>query len=222
MSIAFFSDVHANLEALEAFLAATSGCDARYCCGDVVGYGDRPNEVCDRLRELSIPCIMGNHDAFVVGRLRPDPAREPVYRTEWTRSVLSAANKSWLSSLPDGLEVDGVSAIMRTRHASPWDLESRLEEESPELHRAMPRDGSSLVVGHTHRPFIASTSNGCVVNCGSVGLPRSGPPGANHALWDRSSGAWRLRTVPYDIQPLQRRLAAAGWDETVIRRLGQP
>ncbi len=222
MSIAFFADIHANLEALEALLDATSGCRARYCGGDVVGYGDRPNEVCDLLRRLEIPCAMGNHDAFVAGRLRPDPVREPIYRTGWTQSVLSNANREWLESLPDELWVADTSEVIRVRHASPWDLESRLDEGSPAMMRAMPSDGSTLVVGHTHRSFVVAASGGRVVNCGSVGLPRAGSPGAHHAMFEPVSGAWRLCTVPYDIQALQRRLAARGWDDSVIRRLGHP
>jgi predicted phosphodiesterase len=219
--IAFCSDVHGNLEALEAFISATVHCSARYCCGDMVGYGDRPNEVCELLRRLDMPCIAGNHDWMVIGRLDAPEAREGIYRTQWSRSVLSEENRRWLSELPEHMSVRVGVLQLLLRHASPWDMTTYLFEASREVSEAMPEDGSALVVGHTHRAFVQRGRNGTVVNCGSVGLPRSGPPGAQYAELS-DSGEWAIRTAPYDTAALQSRLKELSWDSSVIERIGNP
>ncbi len=221
-AVAFCSDVHSNLEALEAFIAATSHCTARFCCGDMVGYGDRPNEVCDMLRRLQVPCIAGNHDWMVIGRMRGEQGREGVYRTQWTASVLSLENRQWLASLPERREATfGVHRVV-LRHASPWDMTTYLVPASEQFARAMPLDGSTLVVGHSHRALVHRGPLGSIVNCGSVGLPRSGAPGAHFAELSAGTGDWSLRIAPYDVRALQDRLCSRGWDAKVIDRLGAP
>ena len=220
--VAFCSDIHSNLEALEAFIAATHHCAARYCCGDVVGYGDRPNEVCEMLRRLRVPCVAGNHDWMVLGRIGGTQEREGIYRTQWTASVLSPDNREWLASLPERREATVGAQRVVLRHASPWDMTTYLVPASEQLARAMPIDGSTLVVGHSHRAFVHRGSLGGIVNCGSIGLPRSGAPGAHFAELSTGTGDWSLRVAPYDVRALQERLCSLGWDAGVIDRLGAP
>ena len=99
MRVAVISDIHANLHGLEAVLEAIDADppDELWCLGDLVGYGPRPNEVIDLIRERAQLCLVGNHDLGVLGRLDLDefsPDAAAVVR--WTRTVLLDENRSFL------------------------------------------------------------------------------------------------------------------------------
>jgi hypothetical protein len=102
--VLMISDIHANLAALESVLAAASGrYDTLWCLGDVVGYGPKPNECIELVRERAALCVMGNHDWAVLGRpginvddFNPQ-ARQAVL---WTRAQLTPANRAYLEALP--------------------------------------------------------------------------------------------------------------------------
>ena len=104
MRIAIFSDVHGNIEALEAVLKKfqeVGGIDKYVCLGDIVGYGADPDTCCSRIRGVSEVTLLGNHDAAVAGRMDYsyyyDAAREAL---DWCSERLSADNLAWLKSLP--------------------------------------------------------------------------------------------------------------------------
>ncbi len=105
MRALILSDIHANLEALEAVLAraAAEGYDQIWNLGDLVGYGASPNQVIERMRPLETIVVRGNHDRVCAG-LASLTGFNPVARAAalWTRSELSPANQEWLSSLPQG------------------------------------------------------------------------------------------------------------------------
>jgi predicted phosphodiesterase len=222
MKAAFISDVHGNLEALEATLAHASDCEAIFCCGDAVGYGDKPNEVCEILRRLDIPGVVGNHDLMAVGKLDVAPERDFLYQASWTRSVLTPENLAWLAALPEQLNLVWQGHRVILRHASPWDVTTYLYPNSSNLDQAVPRDGSILAVGHSHHAFVRPGPQGCLVNCGSVGFPRSGPAGAQYLVLDSIGGSWAYRNALYDIPTVQARLRAQHWSAEVIEKLAQP
>ena len=219
MRVAFFSDVHANLEALYAVFSTAADCDEIYCGGDLVGYGDRPNEVVQEIRSRIIPTVIGNHDCFALGLLEYDSTRDDLYRASWTQSILDLDNVSWLEERPQQLLLNLSGINITLTHASPWDLVTYLFKDSPYLLRAMPSDGSTLVVGHSHHGFIVDGENGRIVNCGSVGFPRSGRPGAQYAVLDTHKNEWSLRTADYDVAGLAHRLETAGWKSEIVSRL---
>jgi len=103
MRFAIFSDVHANLEALEAVLADArdNKCTHFVCLGDVVGYNANPHECVDRIREMDCPIVKGNHDeqASLVESSR-DFNEMAEAAIQWTRDNLSDADKDWLRELP--------------------------------------------------------------------------------------------------------------------------
>ncbi|MBF8251238.1 MAG: calcineurin-like phosphoesterase, partial [Deltaproteobacteria bacterium] len=109
MRYAIISDIHSNLEALEAVLAKISGfkVDEILCLGDIVGYNANPNECIDIVKRTGIRCIMGNHDSRASGLEEPDNftplAKEAVL---WTRDRLSEENKGFLRKLPRELMID--------------------------------------------------------------------------------------------------------------------
>ena len=222
MKAAFFSDVHGNWDALQAFLKATESADLRVFCGDAVGYGDQPNECCEALRQLGFPAVLGNHDAFAIERLSFDPSKEELYKAYWTQSVLSNENKDWLRSLPDSQRLDWQGWRFMVHHASPWDLETYLYPDSPRLADAEQDDGSTLVVGHTHRSLVRPGTKGTIVNCGSVGFPRSGPPGAHYMAFDSETGSWTFGCAAYDVAQSVARMREQGWSEIVLQRMIKP
>jgi predicted phosphodiesterase len=98
------SDIHANLEALNAVLAAAAGeWDELWNLGDMVGYGASPNEVVERMRELATLTVRGNHDRVCCG-LSPVTNFNPTARESaiWTHNALTEENKEWLRGLAQG------------------------------------------------------------------------------------------------------------------------
>jgi len=102
MRIAVISDIHANLHALEAVLAAidSESVDEVWCLGDVVGYGPRPNECVALVRKRASVCLVGNHDLAVLGTLDLDLFMgEAGEAARWTQSVLEPDARTFLAHL---------------------------------------------------------------------------------------------------------------------------
>jgi predicted phosphodiesterase len=155
------SDIHANQAALESVLSAASGLyDTLWCLGDVVGYGPRPNECIELIRERAAVCVMGNHDWAVLGRpginvddFNPQ-ARQAVL---WTREQLTQTNRTYLEALADlplrPPDAQGRSVLIT--HASPrepvWEY---ILTPSVALENFAAFDEQICLVGHTHKPAI--------------------------------------------------------------------
>ncbi len=194
MFIAFLSDIHGNLPALEAALtdAWTRGAQKIYCAGDVTGYGPFPTEVCRLLAEKHITTIMGNYDAKVIdalnrpvevkGRMKPGKWK----KLDWTRLHIDGGAQKFLSGLPDVHRetLEGEFELLMV-HGSPLSaedaiypsittrgLKKKLAGEQPDI----------LVCGHTHIPFVKQVAGTIVVNCGSAGHPVDGDPRPAYAL----------------------------------------
>jgi predicted phosphodiesterase len=195
--IALFSDIHANLPALEAFFADL---DARqpdfiYCLGDLVGYNIWPNEVIDEIRKRNIPTIAGNYD-FGIGRATDDCGC--AYKTEeekangavsisFTNDMIKPAQRSYLRSLPAHIKVefqlnnDKLNLLLV--HGSPRKINEYLFEDRDEksLLRIMKdADADIMCFGHTHKPYHRILDSGeegqphfrHAINIGSVGKPK--------------------------------------------------
>ena len=144
------SDIHANLEGLEAVVAAArDGYDRVVCCGDLVGYGADPNAVVDWVRAHAAVVIRGNHDKVAAG-LDSMEAFNPMARQAavWTASALTAENRAWVRGLERGpVVVDGAYSVV---HGSPRD-EDEYVVEGPEVRVAMEAATEELTFfGHTH------------------------------------------------------------------------
>src|SRR5690349_25048881 len=116
MRVAVLSDIHSNLPALDAVLAAAGGVDAIWQLGDVVGYGPDPDGVVARLQERGAVGVRGNHDAAALGGseiewFNPDARRA----MEWTRSTISDDTRAWLEALPEHRSEAGCELV----HGSP-------------------------------------------------------------------------------------------------------
>ena len=214
------ADVHANAPALDAVLAAEPAPEAVFFLGDAVDNGPHPNAVCERLRELDLVGVSGNHDRAVaeVGA-RDRPGDDPHARWKsWSYDRLSGESRTFLESLA------------RTRTVSIRDRDLRLHHgdfPSPESHegawptRAPPWEDASVyeavadrydegtvLLGHSHHPFEVVVRGTTFVNPGSVGLQRGGRPSDRARYATVEGGAVDLREVTYEPGPLREDLRA--------------
>lgn len=194
-SFAVFSDIHGNIEALEAVLAdmAEKGVSQRYCLGDLVGYGPDPGAVISLIRDRRVPTVRGNYDEGV-GNDRGDCGcyhASPEARADgeasyvFTAAALDAEAKAWLAALPGEirLETDGLRVLLA--HGSPRKINEYLlpDRTDAQLLRLAEQAGADVVcVGHVHVPYHRSMEGerGSVhyVSSGSVGKPKDGDPRA--------------------------------------------
>ena len=227
MRYLILSDLHANVQALDAVLADAKaiGYDEVICLGDLVGYGADPGPVMDKTLALEpVALIRGNHDKVCAG-LEPALLFNEVARqsAEWTSTVLSPAQLKALAELPQGprLVVDGLEIC----HGAPFD-EDYYIFDGPDAARAIEvSKGRLCLFGHTHLPAAFATAedpivlDGAVddtmhlpkkgpalVNVGSVGQPRDGDSRAAYGLLDLEAGVVRIRRVNYDIAGAQKRI----------------
>jgi putative phosphoesterase len=219
MRIAIFSDVHANLPAMEAVWAdiRAKAPDAVYCLGDLVGYATFPNEVTDFIRDHHIPTIAGNYD-FGVGAKSDDCGC--AYKTEadqqrgaesiaYTNSVVTEATRAYLARLPKHLRVDHPAGNVLMVHGSPRRINEYLFEDRPDsslLRMMEPERADVMLFGHTHKPYhriIKQTRAETdryyhAINTGSVGKPKDGDPRACYVLLTVKSAS--IATDPNAIQ----------------------
>jgi len=199
MKILIVSDLHANLEAVEAL---PGDFDRLWVLGDLVNYGPNPVEVVDFVRARAAIVVRGNHDHSI--GFDEDPRCSAAFRAmaeetrRYSRSVLSEAQRQYLRELPltATVQADGLQVLMC--HAAPSDpLFEYRRPESPEW-AAEHVDAAIDVelVGHTHIPFERAVSSRRIVNPGSVGQAKHGRPEARYAIWQ--DGRIALAAAPYD------------------------
>jgi diadenosine tetraphosphatase ApaH/serine/threonine PP2A family protein phosphatase len=241
MTLLIISDIHANLEALEATLAAAGDWDAVLVLGDLVGYGADPNAVIERVRALPAATIIrGNHDKVGSGiesvRNFNHLARLAI---EWTAVTLTPANRTWLASLQQGPVL--IDDLVEICHGAPFDEDLYIVDDLDARHsfRAMRRP--LCLFGHTHVPaafrfggdleavgpprgdrFTLTLEAGAryLVNCGAVGQPRDGDARAAFGLLDTDTRVLTVTRVHYDVQTAQTKIIDAGLPEVLARRLG--
>jgi putative phosphoesterase len=213
MRLAIYSDMHANIHALGAVLADIDqhGVDARYCLGDLVGYGAFPNEVINRIRREDTPTIMGNYDDGVgfdrdecgCAYRHAEEQRLGDLSLHWTRSAVTAENKAFLRQLAPELRFEADGRRYRLVHGSPRRMNEYLFEDRPlsSFERlAATSETDVLLFGHTHKPYMKRVNDVLFVNTGSVGKPKDGDPRACWVLIDSEGDVTvEFRRIPYDI-----------------------
>jgi diadenosine tetraphosphatase ApaH/serine/threonine PP2A family protein phosphatase len=239
MCVAVVSDIHSNLHALEAVLAAVDAeaPDELWCLGDLVGYGPRPNECCAALAERTDVCLAGNHDLGVLGTIDlAEFGGEAGIAARWTREVLEPEARKFL----ERLEPEGAAHGVALYHGSAWDpvWEYVLSDEAALA--TLELAGSPLVlVGHSHVALrVVQSGDGevdgglaaagtevelggvqALLNPGSVGQPRDGDPRAAFLLLDLDARRASFRRVEYDIERTQQEMREAGLPELLAARL---
>jgi len=189
MKIAFFSDIHANMPALEAMFEDMDRQqpDAVYCLGDLVGYHIWPNEVIAEIRRRGIATIAGNHDLKVTG-LQTTASDLDEGGKKYAYHIIEDAGRNYLKSLPrhikleyqlNGDKLNLVLAHGSTRKVDEYVMIDTDEQYVSEMMEEV--DADLLFVGHSHKPYhrVIPTSDNRfkhVINTGSVGKPKDGDP----------------------------------------------
>ncbi len=249
MRALLLSDIHSNLDALEACLAAAPGYDLAANLGDIVGYGACPNEVIARSRELGRLFVRGNHDKACSG-VSDLEYFNPVagLAVLWTQRALTAENLQWLRELPTGpVQVPELPGV-QFAHGSPLDEDEYLILPTDALDPLAETPVPLTFFGHTHvqggfslnqsdarsmRPeypgrdqlqrYELALRPGVhyLINPGSVGQPRDGDARAAFAVFDSEARTVTYFRVPYDIARAQQRIRDAGLPERLASRLSE-
>jgi diadenosine tetraphosphatase ApaH/serine/threonine PP2A family protein phosphatase len=230
------SDIHANLEALQAVLAQARGSyDRILCLGDLVGYGADPNAIAEWARQNVTAAIRGNHDRAGAG-LDDMESFNPAARAaaSWTQNVLTAQNRAYLENLPCGpMRYEELDLV----HGSPLDEDVYLmtREDVAALRPALKTQLTFF--GHTHWQggFLLARQGTkeiagegvlslepdylYLVNPGSVGQPRDGDPRAAYALYWPVERTVEFRRVIYDVDRAAAKIRAAGLPDFLAARL---
>ncbi len=237
MRYAVISDIHGNIQALDAVLETIQGLDVDqlYCLGDIVGYGAKPGECIQRVREVCHVVLLGNHDAAAVGKT-PADYFNPVARSaiEWTINVLSPEEAAYLRGLPL-LHNDEELRVTHATYSDPesWGYIFSTFDASIEFEHF---ENGLLLYGHTHYPIVfqlegaeisyhqvdelsLSQSSRYLINVGSVGQPRDGNPDACFLVFDSEGRKIRYHRVPYDIEGSQRDILETEIPRELAQRL---
>lgn len=238
-----FSDIHSNLEALEAVLAVfgENGVEGYVCCGDLVGYGPQPNEVVDRIASLKpLRGVSGNHDLAVIGRMDIQWFNDYAQAAAlWTREALTPSARGFLEALPARVVEEPFMVV----HGSPRNPpEEYLLTRQQFLDNASHIKPTPCFIGHSHltwcflrdpgsplgtkaqllrdgQRFEVPQGLACAINPGSVGQPRDHDNRASCGVYDDEARTFRLLRVPYDIAAVQKKMRDAALPELLVLRL---
>ena len=248
MRILIISDIHANLEGMDASLAAAPPHELVLNLGDVVGYGASPNEVTDRSRKLGKHFVRGNHDKACSGVSGVD-GFNPVagLAALWTMKELTPGNLEFLKAMPQGpVKVEGLENIQLV-HGSPLDEDEYIIVQRDAYEPLTKATVPITLFGHTHiqggfsvtaegqwttmRPMYKSKDKAetfdlqlaagtkYLLNPGSIGQPRDGDPRAAFLSYDTEKNVVTFHRVPYDIKGAQKRIFDAKLPDRLALRL---
>ncbi len=246
MRALILSDIHGNLEALQAVLAAAGSYDVFWNLGDVVGYGASPNEVIDLIRPMPEINVRGNHDRVCCG-LTSGLGFNPIARAAatWTQKELNPNNLEWLRQLPQG-PIRAREAEATCVHGSPLNEDQYILSMRDAWAPLQQMPTAVTFFGHTHlqggfsqkghdwheiRPRMLSRNEAeswvmslpedtrNLINPGSVGQPRDCDWRAAFAIYNTDSNEVIYHRVPYDVTSAQGRILMAGLPERLAARL---
>jgi len=239
MKIAVISDIHGNLEALEAVLedVHSQRIEKIVCIGDLIGYGPDPEEVIQKIRRIDVCCTMGNHELGILFKLERKwfnpKARKGLSLTE---GLLSAGSLDFIAGLPS---THALNNNLFVHGYPPASVKTYLfEKDTDEMARWFLTPGPKLTfVGHTHdlelvawdgrradrnplrQEQVVLDKSRYIINVGSVGQPRDGDNRAKYVIWDPVEGSIEVRFIPYDIQATVDKIMERGFPEYNALRL---
>lgn len=244
MRFAVLADVHANWPALEAVLEDLQqqpGIHYTYCLGDLVGYYPYPAECLEALMSLeAFDSIRGNHDRYLIGRIKHRVKPTTMQVIEYTRERISPAQYAWVEGLHDKRKVREHFLLV---HGSPRNMDEYLNERE-KYERSLGKMASDYpdywlcFFGHTHKPLVVAEGllyrdfrrggevqleqgRTYLVNPGSVGQPRDGSPLASYLIYDSAEQKVEVRRVDYPYEETQRAVLAAGFRRKLADRLAR-
>ena len=241
MRIGIFSDIHGNLEALNAVLTAyeSEAIDVYMCAGDVVGYGASPNECVNIVKALTPHIVLGNHDAAVAGFMDYSFYYEAARRVlDMHASMLSEENMTLLKSLPYNRRFPDIG--LKLCHGSPineteFDYIFTVEQAYALLPFYEELD-QLTVIGHSHlcrvfalrpdgvqeigsRRFTLQPDQKYIVSVGSVGQPRDYDNRASYTIFDTDTMQFSFKRIEYDIETSAAKIYALGLERNFANRL---
>ena len=247
MIYGIISDIHSNLEALQAVIehSKEQGVEEYFCLGDIVGYNSNPEETIDLLKNLNLNSIIkGNHDYYVSSDIYLNDFNPAASQAvQWTRRNLSDEKKKWLADLPMKIELEDLNIVLV--HSSldepeAWNYvfdkfyaENNFAEQKQQI----------CFIGHTHVPYVFELAlddegvetytnagvcdnlkpfekNKYLINVGSVGQSRDGNPQSSYVTFDSESREIVFHRVEYDVQTTQQKNIKAGLTDHLAFRLG--
>lgn len=239
------SDIHGNLQALQAVLAAAGPFDELWNLGDIVGYGANPNEVIDTVRPLARINVRGNHDRVCCG-LTSSAGFNPIAAeaADWTHRHLTPENLEWLREMPQGPILASARALCA--HGSPLNEDHYIISMRDAWTPLQRMSREITFFGHTHvqgafsqeeqdwqeiRPLYNTRSDPeefsidvplgsrHLVNPGSVGQPRDADWRAAYAIYDNVDERVTFFRIPYDTAAAQQAIRNARLPERLAARL---
>lgn len=236
MRFAIFSDIHGNLEALEAMLADAneSRCTHFVCLGDVVGYNANPHECVERVRGMDCPIVKGNHDEQAsLSKSSRDFNELAEHAISWTRDHLTDEDKEWLRELCLQQPVGDFTIVHATLDApGQWGYVFNTLDAAASFTY---QQTAVCFFGHTHVPMAFVRDEGIrrvkiehlridpakkyFINVGSVGQPRDGDWRAAYCIYDVDANDVEQRRVPYDVETAQEKIIKAGLPPLLAKRL---
>jgi len=238
---AVFSDVHSNLEALQAVLKdmEAMGVRSHVCLGDIVGYAADPTACLELVRSLQCPVIQGNHDAAAVAEEDLQEMNASAQAgTDFARQQLSGEQRAWLAALPLVRTEEGAEFVHASLDApeewwyviGPDDAQAHFQAQTRPL----------CFCGHTHSPMVWNwqasgrlsvhlgegriqlpAEGKTLINVGAVGQPRDRNPKACYVIFAPEARTVEFRRVAYDITKAKRKIIQAGLPGFTAQRLSQ-
>ncbi len=236
MRFAVISDIHGNLEALQAVLADAEAhhCTHFVCLGDVVGYNANPSECVQIIQELECPVVKGNHDEQASIEDSTEGFNELAEEAiGWTREHLSAEEKKWLAELRLTRQVRDFTIVHSTLDTpQQWGY---VFNDLDAIASFTYQHTSLCFFGHTHWPtaFVRDDNVRRIstdhiqmapgkkyfINTGSVGQPRDRDWRAAYCIYDSERHVIEQRRVEYDLATTQRKIRQAGLPDRLADRL---
>jgi len=241
MRIGIFSDIHGNLEALQAVRAAyqSEAIDRFLFAGDLVGYGASPNECVNLLRGITEEIVLGNHDAAVCGLMDYSYYYDAARRVlDLHADILTPENRRWLGSLPYSRRYEDLE--IKLCHGSPIDEKEFDYIFAPEQAYALLPYYEVLdritFIGHSHlcrvfaltertveeiadRSFQIDLTRKYIISVGSVGQPRDYDNRASYTIYDTDTRVFQFKRVEYDIEASAAKIFDAGLERNFGNRL---
>ena len=241
LKYAIISDIHSNLEAFQTVLDKIhqEKVDRIICLGDLVGYNANPNECIELAKNEKIKCILGNHDAAVIGKADIKwfnvIARQAIL---WTKKNISPKNFTFLESLSENCFIDSNFFIV---HGSPKNRDEyifTIQEAKHHFEYLLENSINLCFFGHTHRRALYQhTSKGnfknhtkeeslrlrkvdyYLINPGGVGQPRDYDPRASFLFYDSDKNRIEMVRLEYNIEKCAQKVLDAGLDARLAQRL---
>jgi predicted phosphodiesterase len=234
---AVVSDVHSNIEALDAVFAQLRDDDKLLCLGDIVGYGPNPNECVEKIRARATATVLGNHDVAAIdnfGLAYFNPAAREAMK--WTQGVLTPENLAWL----DGLGYEFRMPEFLLVHGAPVNYFEYVLDKAAAARAFAATDAPLIFIGHTHIAEVyALKPDGAIehahlqqggevkllpgmrylINVGSVGQPRDLNPRSSFGFYDSDAQTVTVTRVEYPIAQVQEKIVSAHLPDALARRL---